>query len=322
MKKLACLLLSSIPFISTFTYANESNYPNKPIKLVVGYAPGGFTDVAARLVASALQKRLGQPVVVENKAGATGTIGAAIVARAEPDGYTLLLAHVNSNAVAPALFPSLQYDVIKDFTPIVEVATTPMILVTNPGLKANDVKEFINLTKEKPLNFASSGIGSSQHLAASLFMQATGTKMTHVPYKGSSQANNDLLSGVVDVNFDSPPPTLQFIKAGKLKALAITSENRSTLLPNVPTMKEAGLPEVTFTQWFGLVGPAGLSEDVVQKLNKETNTVLKSPEILEKLRSLGADPAGGSSSDFATLIRSDKERLAKLIKEAGISISK
>lgn len=296
-------------------------YPTRPIKLIVGYAPGGFTDVAARLIANALQGRLGQPVVVENRAGATGTIGADAVAKAAPDGYTLLLAHSNSNAVAPALFAKLPYDVNKDFTPIVRIATTPLLLVVNPQLPAKDVKGFIALAKQKgDLKFASSGNGSSQHIAAEQFRRATGIEMIHVPYKGSSQALNDLLSGNVDLNFDSPPPTLQFIRAGKLRALAITSSARSPLLPDVPTMAEAGVPGFEFAQWFGIVGPANLPAPIVQRLNTEINAILKNAEVRKKLADLGAAPVGGTPEEFSDVIRKDTVRMAKVIKDANIKL--
>lgn len=297
-------------------------YPNKPIKLIVGYPPGGFTDVAARLIANDLQKRIGQPIVIENKAGATGTLGADAVAKAAPDGYTLLLAHQNSNAVAPALFPKLPYDVIKDFTPIARIASTPLLLIVNPKVPAKDVKTLVQLAKKDPtaLRFASSGNGSSQHIGAAMFMKATGVQMTHIPYKGSSQALTDLLSGQVEVNFDSPPPTLQYIKSGKLKALAITSSARSPLLPDVPTMGEAGVPGFEFTQWFGVVGPAKLPADIVHKLNEAINAVLKSPDVREKLAALGATPLGGTPEEFAAVIKSDTARFAQVVKDAKITI--
>ncbi|MGC3984546.1 MAG: tripartite tricarboxylate transporter substrate binding protein [Pseudorhodoferax sp.] len=314
---LACALVGVLPL-----GAVAQDYPAKPIKLIVGYAPGGFTDVAARMLANDLQKRIGQPVIVDNKAGATGTIGADFVAKAAPDGYTLLLAHQNSNAVAPALFPKLPYDVLKDFTPIAAVASTPLLMVVNPKVPARDVKEFVALaSKEKgALRFASSGSGSSQHIGAAQFMLATQTEMVHIPYKGSAQALNDLLSGQVDINFDSPPPTLQFIKSGKLRALAITSAQRSPLLPDVPTMAEAGLPSVEFTQWFGVVGPAGLPAPIVTKLNAAVNAALSSPEIKERLAALGATPMGGSAEDFRNTIQADTQRFAKLVGDAKIKV--
>ena len=223
---LAVLLsLATAPLIAQ-AQAQTAKWPEKPIRLVVGFAPGGFTDVLARLIGQKLSERLGQPVIVENKAGAAGTLGADLVAKAAPDGYTLLLGHSNSNAVAPALYPRLPYQVLRDFTPIIRVATTPLLLTINPNVAAKDVASFVALAKSKPdgLSFASSGSGSSQHLAAARFMLATQTQMTHVPYKGSGQAIVDLLSGNVDLNFESPPNVLPHLKAGKLRALAITCE--------------------------------------------------------------------------------------------------
>jgi tripartite-type tricarboxylate transporter receptor subunit TctC len=194
-------------------------------------------------------------------------------------------------------------------------------LVTNLSLPADDVKGFVKLAQERDdLMFASSGVGSSQHIAAEMFKQATGVNMTHVPYKGSAQAMNDLLSGQVQLNFDSPPPTLQFIRAGKLKVLAITSSSRSALLPDVPTMQEAGLPGFEFTQWFGVVGPAGMPSDIVMRLNSEINDILKTPAIVNRLVELGADPVGGTPAAFASTIQADTIRMAKIIKDAGISI--
>ncbi|MVW79603.1 Bug family tripartite tricarboxylate transporter substrate binding protein [Bordetella sp. 02P26C-1] len=308
--------------ISVVGSSAAATYPDKPIRIVVGFAPGGFTDVAARLVAEGLQKELGQPVIVENRPGATGTIGADAVARAAPDGYTLLLAHQNSNAVAPAMYPKLSYDVVKDFTPIARVASTALLLVVGPAIKAKTVEELVQVAKQQPggLRHGSSGVGSSQHFGAAMFSQAVGVPMLHVPYKGSAQAVTDLLSGQIDINFDSPPPTLSFIQAGKLRALAITSDERSPLLPDVPTMAEVGVPGFEFTQWFGLVGPAGLPDNIVQTLNKALNAALTTPEVREKLISLGATPLGGTSEQFATVIKNDTKRFAELVKQLNISV--
>lgn len=302
--------------------AFAQDYPCRPIKLIVGYAPGGFTDGVARLIATHMQKRLGQSIVVDNKPGATGTIGADAVAKAAPDGYTLLLAHQNSNAAAPALFPKLPYDTVKDFTAIALVANTPLLMVVNPSVQAKSVGEFIQLARKDKgaLRFASSGSGSSQHIGAAMFMLATGTEMVHVPYKGSSQALTDLLSGHVELNFDSPPPTLQFIQSGKLRALAITSARRSPLLPDVPTMAEAGLPGLEFTQWFGVVGPAGMPESVVSKLNEAINAALASPEVKEKLLAVGATPMGSTAQEFASTIAADTRRLHKIVVDARIKV--
>jgi tripartite-type tricarboxylate transporter receptor subunit TctC len=286
--------------------------------MLVGFSPGGFTDVLGRLLAQKLNERLGQPVVVENKPGAAGTIGADQVAKAKPDGYTLLMGHSNSNSIAPALYPKLPYDVIKDFTPIVLVASTPFILTVHPSVQATDVQSFIALAKKQPLRFASSGSGSGQHLAAEQFMLSSGVKMTHIPYKGSGQAITDLLSGQVELNFESPPNTLAHQKAGKLKYLGITSAKRSTLLPDLPTIAEQGIPGYEVIQWFGVFGPAGLPKPIVDKLNAEINAIMKTPEFIEKIESQGGTIYGGTGESFATYIRTDTAKWDKLIKTANI----
>jgi tripartite-type tricarboxylate transporter receptor subunit TctC len=302
--------------------AQAPAWPDKPIRLVVGFAPGGFTDVLARLIGQKLQERLGQSVLVENKAGAAGTIGADIVAKSRPDGYTLLLGHSNSNAVAPALYPKLPYDVVRDFTPIVRVATTPLLLTLHPGVEARDVASFVALAKAKPegLRFASSGNGSAQHLAAARFMLATQTKMTHVPYKGSGQAIIDLLSGQVELNFESPPNVLQHARAGKLRVLAITSNKRSPLLPDVPTMAEAGVDNAEMLQWFAVLGPAGMPPEITQKLNTEISAILKQPEVVEKIASQGGEIVAGPSEEFAAFLVKDTASWGRLIKDANVRV--
>jgi len=300
--------------------ASAQAYPDKPVRMLVGFSPGGFTDVLARLLAQKLQERLGQPFVVENKPGAAGTIAADMVAKSKPDGYTLLMGHSNSNSIAPALYPKLPYDVNKDFTPIVMVASTPFMLTVHPSVQATDVKTFIEYAKKNPLRYASSGQGSGQHLAAEQFVQQTGIKMTHIPYKGSGQAITDLLSGQVELNFESPPNTLQHIKAGKLKALGITSAKRSALLPDVPTIAEQGLPGYEIIQWFGILGPPGMPKPVVDKLNAEINAIMKTPEFAEKVASQGGLVYGGSPEDFAAYIRNDVPKWDKLVKAANIKL--
>lgn len=297
-------------------------WPEKPIRIIVGFAPGGFTDVLARLVGSKLQERLGQPVVVENKAGAAGTIGADIVAKANPDGYTLLLGHSNSNAVAPALYPKLPYDVVRDFTPVIRIATTPLLLTVHPSVAARDVQSFVALARKNPegLRFASSGNGSAQHLAAARFMLATQTRMTHVPYKGSGQAIVDLLSGQVDLNFESPPNVLPHVQAGKLRALAITSDKRSPLLPDVPTLAEAGVPNAEMLQWFAVLGPAGMPREITQKLNTEIGAILKLPEVVDKIASQGGEITAGSAEEFAAFLGKDTAAWARLVKEANVRL--
>jgi len=316
----AAALALALPFAATTAQAQA--WPDKPIRIVVGFAPGGFTDVLGRLIGQKLSERLGQPVVVENKPGAAGTLGADQVAKAKPDGYTLLLAHSNSNSVAPALYPKLPYNILADFTPIIPVANTPLLLTVHPSVAAKDVKEFVALAKARPgaLRYASSGGGSAQHLAAERFQLATGTQMTHIPYKGSGQAIVDLLSGQVELNFESPPNVMTHAKAGKLRLLAITSNKRSALLPDVPTMAEAGVKNAEMLQWFAVMGPAKMPADITRRLNTEIAAILKMPDVAEKIASQGGEIMGGSSEDFAKFIASDSAAFARLVKEAKITL--
>jgi tripartite-type tricarboxylate transporter receptor subunit TctC len=301
-------------------FAQQFPESGKPIRLVVGFAAGGFTDVLARVIAQKLQTVLGVPVIVDNKAGATGTIGADVVAKSRADGHTLLMGHFSSNSVAPALFPRLPYDVVRDFTPIVHVASTPVLLVVHPSVPAQDVKGFIDHARKHPneLSFASSGNGTAQHLAAAQFMQATGTRMVHVPYKGSGAAISDLLGGQVQLNFESPPNALPHLRAGKLRALGITSLKRSALLPEVPTLDEAGLPKFEMSQWFAVFGPANLPAAITARLNKEINAILKAPDVVEKISSQGGDIIGGSPEEFAAFLKRDIAKWADLVKTANI----
>jgi tripartite-type tricarboxylate transporter receptor subunit TctC len=308
---LACLVCGS---------AFAQAYPDKPVRIVVGFSPGGFTDVLGRLIAQKLQERLGHPFVVENKPGAAGTIAADVVAKAKPDGYTLLMGHSNSNSIAPALYPKLGYDVNRDFAPVVHVASTPFMLTVHPSVPATDVKSFVEHAKKTPLRFASSGAGSGQHLAAEQFMLQTGVRMTHIPYKGSGQAITDLLSGQVELNFESPPNTLQHIKAGKLRSLGITSAQRSPLLPDVPTIAEQGLPGYEIIQWFGVFAPPGTPKPIVDRLNAEINAIMKAPDFAEKIASQGGTVLGGSPESFASYIRADAAKWDTLVKSANIKL--
>src|SRR5690606_5163089 len=300
--------------------AQAAAYPDKPVTMIVGFSPGGFTDVVARLVSRHLEQRMGQTFVVENKPGAAGTIAANMVAKAAPDGYTLLMGHSNSNATAPALYKDLPYDVNKDFTPVAMVASTPLILTVTPKLGVKNMEEFMALAKKKGLRYASSGVGSSQHLAAAQFGKAANIELLHIPYKGSAQALNDLLSGEVDMNVDSPPLMVPNIKAGKLVGIAVVSPNRIPLLPDVPTLEQPGYPRVTMGQRFGIVGPKGMPKDIAETLNKNITESLQIPEVKKVLADKGAEAGGASPADFAKQIREGTISIQKVVDDAGIKI--
>ncbi|QET04333.1 MULTISPECIES: Bug family tripartite tricarboxylate transporter substrate binding protein [Cupriavidus] len=312
----ALTALTALPAPRAFA----QKYPDKPVTMVVGSAPGGFTDVLGRLVGQQLSEKLGQPVVIDNRAGASTTIGTQIVTKAEPDGYTLLMGHFAGVSVAPAMMARLSYDPIRDLTPIARVASTPVILTVGPSIQARTLKDLIEYLRKHPgkVTYASSGIGTAQHLAAVQFMRATDTEMVHVPYKGSSQGMTDLLGGRVDLNFESPPNVLQHIKAGKLHGIAITSLKRSPLLPDVPTMDESGLPKFEMSQWFGVMGPAKMQRAQVEMLNRDINAILARPEVAEKIQSMGGDVLGGTADQFAAFQKADAAHWARLLREAGI----
>jgi tripartite-type tricarboxylate transporter receptor subunit TctC len=265
--------------------ASAQNYPNKPIRLVVPFPAAGTTDILAREVGQRLSVTLGQPVVIDNRPGAGGNIGADIVAKSAPDGYTLLMATVGTHAINASLYSNMPYDHIKDFTPVVLVAGVPNVLEVTPSLPVKTVADLIKLAKEKPgqINFASSGNGTSIHLSGELFKSMAGVDMTHVPYKGSAPALVDLVGGQVQVMFDNVPSSIEQIKAGKLRAVAVTSAQRSPALPDVPTIAESGLPGFEASAWFGIVAPAGTPAAVVNRINADVNQWLHTPQAEEKL---------------------------------------
>ena len=304
--------------LSLSTSAFAQNWPDKPIRIVVGFAPGGFTDVLARTIGQKLQERLGQSVVVDNKAGAAGTVGADIVAKARPDGYTLLLGHSNSNSVAPAIYPKLPYDVVKDFTPIIRVASTPLLLTVNPGVPATDVKSFVALAKQKPmgLSFASSGSGSAQHLAAARFMLATQTQMNHIPYKGSGQAIVDLLSGQVNLNFESPPNVLPHYQAGKLRVLGHWGTGSLASLPEVPALKDTGF-NAEYAQWSGLFIPSATPEPVAQRIRAAARAAAQDAKVREVILGAGSPVQFQDSPDFEKYVQADAKRMVDVVKKIG-----
>jgi tripartite-type tricarboxylate transporter receptor subunit TctC len=301
---------------------NLNPYPNRSIRLVVPFPAGGTTDVLARAAAQKLTESLGQAVVVDNRPGAGGNIGAELVAKAAPDGYTLLMGTVGTHAINPSLYPKMPYDHVRDFAPIILVAGVPNVLVINTTLPVNSVQELIAYAKANPgkVNFASSGNGTSIHLSGELFKSMAGVQMTHIPYKGSAPALMDLIGGQVQVMFDNLPSALPQIKAGKLKALAVTSRERAAVLPDVPTLAESGLPGFEASSWFGLLAPAGTPQPVIAKLNGDVAKWLASPEAKEKLLSQGANAAGGSPADFARHIAAETAKWQKVVKESGAKI--
>jgi tripartite-type tricarboxylate transporter receptor subunit TctC len=302
--------------------ALAQGYPAKPVRVIVPFPPGGATDILARAASQKMSEAWGQPVIVDNRPGAGGNIGSDLVAKAPNDGYTLLMGTVGTHAINPGLYAKMPYDHIRDFVPIVLVAGVPNVLVVHPSVPANSVRELIAYGKANPgkLNFASSGSGTSIHLSGELFKVLTGVQMQHVPYKGSSPAVSDLLGGQVQLMFDNLPSALPHIKAGKLKALAVTSAVRAPALPDVPTVAESGVPGFESASWFGLLAPAGTPRDIVVKINAEVDKWLATAEAKEKLAAAGANAAGGSPEDFAKHIAAETAKWAKVVRESGAKV--
>ena len=309
--------------------AAQSAWPSKPVRIVVPFAAGGTTDLLARAIAPELQKAFGQPVVVDNKPGAGGNTGAAEVAKAAPDGHTLLMGTVGTHAINVALYPKMPYDHVKDFVPITLVAGVPNVLVMNPAnaqkYGINTVQDLARVAKANPgrLNMASSGNGTSIHLSGELFKSMTGSYMVHFPYRGSGPALIDLMAGNMDLMFDNLPSSLPHIKSGKLKALAVTSGKRSDAVPELPTIAEAGGPALKgfeASSWFGLMAPAGTPAEVVNRIQAETAKALAQPAVKERMLSQGAIPGGITSAEFARFIAAETEKWAKVVKASGAKV--
>ena len=299
----------------------QTAWPAKPIRLIVGFAAGGSTDVTARIIAQALSDRLGQPVVVENRGGAGGNIGADAVAKADPDGYTLLMATSSTFAANPNLYKTLPFDVQKDFAPITVTAFIPNLLVVNPSVPANNVADFIAYLKANPdkLNFASAGNGTSQHLSGELFNSLAGVRMTHVAYRGGAPAVTDLLGGQVQVIFAPLVEVIQQVRAEKLKALGITTAKRSPLLPDVPTILEL-LPGYEVALWNGLLAPAKTPPDIIDRINRATIEALRSPEVKAKLAEQGSEPVGNTPAEFKAFIESELVKWRRLVEISGATV--
>jgi len=294
------------------------DYPSRPVRMVVPFSPGGSTDVLARIVGQKLTERSGQPVIIENRAGAGGNIGAEQVARSAPDGYTLLLGGV-PHAISASLYSKLPYDMARDLAAIAEVASFPSAIVLHPSLPANSVKELIALARARPgqLSFGSAGNGSPNHLSLELFQTMAGVRMVHVPYKGSGQLVGDLLAGQVQLASMGLPVAVPHVQSGKLRAIAVTGAVRSSLLPEVPTVSEAALPGFEVTSWYGVFAPAGLPADIVAKLNSEIGSAVTAAEVKERLAALGAEPSVKSPDQFGRYVRQEIAKWAKVVKDSG-----
>lgn len=298
----------------------QQPFPSRPITLLVGFAPGGGTDIIARLIAPRLAEALGQPVVVENRAGASGTIAAATVARARADGHTLLMGHVSSNAMVPPIMANLPYDPARDFAPIALVGTVPQVLVVPAASPARDLAGFVALLRERPgrLNYASSGVGTQQHLAAELFRQATRTDMIHVPYRGSGQAVTDLISGSIDANFDTLPTVMPHIQSGALRALAVTTRQPVASLPGVPTIWAAIAPGYDVSTWYMLMAPARTPEPVITRIAAALRATIDSVDMQERFAALGTEPGQGTPAEATAFLAAEVEKWARVVREANI----
>jgi tripartite-type tricarboxylate transporter receptor subunit TctC len=320
MQPAASLVVAGLAALCAGTViAQPASYPVKPVRVIVAFPPGGSIDTVARLTGQRLAESLGQSFVIDNRAGAAGIIGTEAVVRAPPDGYTLLMGSASAITSAPSVYAKLPYDPLRDLAPIVLVANQPNVLIVHPSVPARSVKEFIALARANPgkLNYGSSGIGATQHMSAELFAMMTGTQIVHVPYKGGPPAMADLLGGQIDFMFDTAPSSVPMVKAGKVRALAVTSRERSKVFPDLPTMDEAGLKGFELRGWIGLMAPAATPAEIITRLNAEVQKMLGG-DLRARLLELGLDVAGGTPQDFAAFLRADIARYAAIVKAARI----
>ncbi len=302
--------------------AMAQDFPSRPLRMMVPFAAGGTSDVVARIVAQKLSTLLGQQVVVENRGGANGNIGTDLAAKAPGDGYNLLLSFDGTMAINPHTYKKLSFDPQKDFAPVMNVGNVPLIFVVHPSVKANTIQEFAALAKEKPggIFYSSAGNGSTGHLTGELFASRSGVKMNHVPYKGGAPAVQDVLAGQIQMLVTALPTVEAHLKGGKLRALAVSSSGRMPSLPDVPTLAESGLPGFDVRSWYGVFAPAATPPALIKRLNEELQKVIADKDVRERFNTLGIEPLGGSSNDFAAVVRNDSARWAKVVSEAGITL--
>lgn len=322
MKLKNALILGTLCLLPLNQALAQSNFPNQPIRLISAYPPGGPTDVMARLIAEPLSKKMGETVIVENRAGAAGNIGTTHVARAKPDGHTLLLVTSGSMSVNPILFKNLTYNPEKDFASIIQISRIPLVLEVNPKTELNSAQDYIAYAKANPgaVTYGSASHGTPQHLAGELFSKELGLDMQHIPYQGAGPAVNDLAGGHIFSMFDILASSISFIDGGKLKALAVTTKDRSPLLPDVPTLDESGVEGFDFYAWHGIVAPAGTPDDIIQKYNVALNEIFEDPEFQERWRAVGSEVVGGTPEQFTELVNSERVRLGAIIEESGVKL--
>lgn len=321
--KRICKTLCTVVYVASAFAAGHSQaqqaYPTKPIRMICPFPPGGTTDVVARLVAQKLTEAWGQQVVVDNRPGAGGIIGTEIVAKAAPDGYTVLLGSITTHAVNPALYKKLNFDPVKDFAPVSLVVSSPQLLAVHPSVAAKSVKESIALAKAKPgqLNYASAGTGTSPHLTFELFKSIAGIDVVHVPYKGTGPAITDLIGGQVQMMITGVVALMPHVKSGKLRGLGVTSAKRVAALPDLPTIVESGIPGFDVSSWFGVFLPGGTPKPIVAKMNAEIRNILEVPEVRQRLIGQGADPASNTPEEFAAYVKAEMARWGKVVRDTG-----
>jgi tripartite-type tricarboxylate transporter receptor subunit TctC len=318
-KNLARLAAATFCALASAAIAQSSAYPDRPVRIVVPYSPGGTTDAGARMIAQKLTESAGKPFIVENRPGATGTIGTAFVAKSQPDGYTLLANEI-TYAILPNLFRELPWDHADGLAPVTTIMSTPFVLAVPAGSRHRTLRDLIDDARSNPgkLNFGSGGIGASPHFAAELFMKHAGISMKHVPFKGGGDALQALMGSQIDLDFDAPPALAGHVRSGKLRALAVAGERRIPALPDAPTFAEAGLPGYTFVSWFGLVAPRGTPREITTRLRDEVRKALAQADLRQRMSELGTEPGGMDSDDFGRLIRDDTRRLAQIARDIGL----